>query len=129
MGEVRHRWRPNEMFSVGLLTRLPAPQHRTEYVMAGDTKWRQRVYGSYPLTAAQEEPVTTYKPGEKLNRSWWKQVVRPGIREAIGDFEGQPNYRKRIHYNYGLQNLMMITRPVGGSTIWHRSNSIPLLSE
>lgn len=94
MGEVRHRWRPNEMFSVGLLTRLPAPQHRTEYVMAGDTKWRQRVYGSYPLTAAQEEPVTTYKPGEKLNRSWWKQVVRPGIREAIGDFEGQPNYRK-----------------------------------
>ena len=87
MGEVRHRWRPNEAFSVGLLTRLPAPQHRTEYVMAGDTKWRQRVYGYYPLTAAQEEPVTTYKPGESFKRSWWKQVVRPGIRE------GRPTYR------------------------------------
>lgn len=89
-GEVRHFWRPYETLSVGLLTGLPVPQERVEYLVGGDTRYRQQIYGERPFTGVMYEPLTFYESGEHRDQSWFKSPVRPGVLEGGPHQDAQP---------------------------------------
>ncbi|MPZ28475.1 MAG: S8 family serine peptidase [Micromonosporaceae bacterium] len=84
--EVRHHWRPFDGASFGVQSELRTPLERTEYLVPGDTQYRQVISAAPPSVAPMNEPLTFYQPGEHRDQSWFGSPVRPGVLEG-GPFE------------------------------------------
>ncbi|MGH3681038.1 MAG: S8 family serine peptidase, partial [Natronosporangium sp.] len=84
--EVRHHWRPFDNASFGVQSDLRTPLSRTEYVVPGDTQYRQVISAAPPSVAPMSEPLTFYQPGEHRDQSWFGSPVQPGVIEG-GPFE------------------------------------------
>ncbi len=75
--EYREMFRPWQFFSVVFVNELVAPWTRTEYLVPGDTRYRQRfAVGSGEV----QEYLTVYDSPGRQERSWQRQVVTPGVR-------------------------------------------------
>src|SRR5690606_3788588 len=75
--EFRETFRPWQLFSVVFVNELMAPWARTEYLVPGDTRYRQRfAVGSGEV----QEYLTVYDSPGRQERSWQRQVVTPGVR-------------------------------------------------
>jgi hypothetical protein len=94
MNEVRHFWRPWQFASFGFTTATDVPQQRTEYLVAGDTRYQQQLWAEAPFTGQLVEPITFYSEGEQRHLSWFRQVTRPGVLDG-GPFQAsQPTVRQ-----------------------------------
>ncbi|MFE0101868.1 S8 family serine peptidase [Streptomyces sp. NPDC059009] len=64
---------------------VPAPGTRTEYYSAGGTGWGHEVSSSFPFGEFMQDPVRTYKAGERRTERWYDGVLTPAApREADG---------------------------------------------
>lgn len=95
MGEVRHGWRPWQTSSYRVAETVPAGTARTEYVVAGDTLYRQQVTagGIRPSQGRLFEPDVHYQPGTSHEQSWFRPVVRPGLPQGTAAAAPEPVYR------------------------------------
>jgi hypothetical protein len=93
-GEQRHMFRPTDIASVLFLPDpVAVPSRRSEYLVGGDTSYRQNVYAQWPLTGLLSEPVTSYQPGQRRDRSWFRAPLVPGATEDTGFEAERPSYR------------------------------------
>lgn len=92
MGEVRHGWRPWELISHRVADTVPAGATRTEYVIAGNTLYRQQVRAGGPLPRDGQlfEPDVSYQPGTVMAQTWFAPVVRPGLRQPVAGAAPDP---------------------------------------
>jgi hypothetical protein len=86
MLEARHFSRPFHSSSAYLHPSIDGPRERTEYVIGGDAmSYQQTVYGEIPFEARLQEPgYVHYQPGEQVDQSWFRQVVRPALLPEVG---------------------------------------------
>ncbi|HEY8453448.1 MAG TPA: S8 family serine peptidase [Natronosporangium sp.] len=88
--EYREVFRPWQLFSVVFVNELVAPWTRTEYLVPGDTRYRQRfAVGSGEL----REYLTVYEAAGRQERTWRRQVVTPGVRLGGPAEAGRPARR------------------------------------
>lgn len=69
--DQRDAWRPWMATSVVFLHSVYAPSRRTEYVVADNTRYSQKVDG-------MREPVSTYTPRQSESQAWSRPVLAPG---------------------------------------------------
>jgi hypothetical protein len=91
--ELRAGFRPFQTFILTLGRELRGPLHRTEYVSAGDTLWRQQMWIQFPFFGLMFEPRTHYEGGEHRDQSWFRQPARPGVLEGTDLEPGLPARR------------------------------------
>jgi subtilisin family serine protease len=77
--EFREMFRPWQAFSVVFVNELLAPWARNEYLVPGNTRYRQR----FGLASAElQEFLTRYEDAGRAERTWRRQVVTPGVRQG-----------------------------------------------
>jgi hypothetical protein len=79
--ELRNVWRPWMVTSVVFVHDGFAPYERTDYLVAGDTRYAQRIDD-------MDEPITTYRPREARSPAWWRPVLRPGAPLTVSGTSG-----------------------------------------
>jgi hypothetical protein len=86
MGEARHFSRPFHSSSAYLHPYVEGPRERVEYVVGGDAmSYQQTVFGELPFEARLQEPdYAFYEAGAQVEKSWFRQVVRPGLLPQVG---------------------------------------------
>ncbi|MEU5948924.1 S8 family serine peptidase [Micromonospora sp. NPDC047465] len=103
MLELRHFYRPWSLSSSQVVALHAAPRERVEYLVAEDTCYGQWMYGALSYLGGLMEPTTCYKPGERRDQSWFRQVARPGFNAGTQHEPGVPTTR-----NGDLLTLSMV---------------------
>ncbi|MFD2764895.1 S8 family peptidase [Micromonospora eburnea] len=93
MLELRHFYRPWSLASSQVATMHAAPQERVEYLVAEENCYAQWMYGALAYIGELREPTTCYKPGERRDQSWFRQVARPGFNAGSELEPGVPTTR------------------------------------
>ena len=75
-------WRPYQTIAITFTDRDQAPQERTEFVSANDTRWQKTVYMEPAFDGGVQEPQTFYEGAETREKLWHKQVASPGLIEG-----------------------------------------------
>lgn len=92
---IRQYWRPYSILSFSYGRHHHAPLTRREYVSAGDTRFRQKVYYRRDFMAAQQELSRPYPEEYEGGTTWWKPAVSPSFMEGGPWDYPQPTQRSR----------------------------------
>ncbi|MEV6105409.1 S8 family peptidase [Streptomyces sp. NPDC051940] len=65
---------------------LPSPIHRTEWVSTAGVEWEHFAYLNGEYDSVVKGDRTGYRPGQVVEESWHKGVLRPAIPEGRGEF-------------------------------------------
>lgn len=99
--DIRHSWRPYETSSIAVARELVLPLRRTEYVTAGDHAWQQAARQKPPYAAELTEVTTSYRPWQRLDRTWFAGPLAPRVAPAVRprpDLGRPPNRRENYLY-------------------------------